>query len=310
MKIKLKTYCLFILLFVASIQAQGIKDIIGKWDLEVEMNGKIAPSWLEVKLSGNKTLVGYFVAHNGSARPISEVFYHEGVVDFSLPPQWDGLNDMHFQALVNKGELKGTILSSEGNAFNFVGVRAPKLIRETKIIWRDPIALFDGKSLKGWYPSEIDSDNQWIPRNGILENPKPGVNLITENTFEDFKLHIEFRYPQGGNSGVYLRGRYEVQIEDNYGKEPESTLFGGIYGFLTPNEMVAKKAGEWQTYDITLIGRRVSVVANGKKIITDQIIPGITGGALDSKEGNPGPIMLQGDHGLIEYRNITIQVPK
>ena len=99
-------------------------------------------------------------------------------------------------------------------------------------------------------------------------------------------------------------------MEDNYGRDPESTLFGGIYGFLTPNEMVAKQAGEWQTYDITLIGRRVSVVANGKKIITDQIIPGITGGALDSKEGNPGPIMLQGDHGVIEYRNITIQEPK
>ncbi len=240
----------------------------------------------------------------------AEVFYHHGVVDFSIPPQWDGLNDMHFQALLKDGKLEGTLLSTEGKAHSFVGSPAPKLIRNTEISWGKPKALFDGKSLEGWYPSDAERTNQWKADDGILINPKSGVNLITEDNYTDFKLHIEFRYPKGSNSGIYLRGRYEVQVEDNYGRDPESTLFGGIYGFLTPNEMVAKQAGEWQTYDITLIGRRVSVVANGKKIITDQIIPGITGGALDSKEGNPGPIMLQGDHGVIEYRNITIQEPK
>jgi hypothetical protein len=99
-------------------------------------------------------------------------------------------------------------------------------------------------------------------------------------------------------------------VSDDAGSEPSSHLFGGIYGFLTPNEMAAKKAGEWQSYDVTLVGRTVSVVANGKKIITEQIIPGITGGALDSKEGAPGPIMMQGDHGPIEYRNIVITPAK
>ena len=310
MKIKLKNCCVLFLFSVFAVNAQDVKELIGKWDLEVEMNGKLAPSWLEVKQSGNKALVGYFVAHNGSARPISEVFYHQGVVDFSIPPQWDGLNDMHFQALLKDGKLKGTLLSSEGKVHSFVGSPAPKLIRNTEISWGKPKALFDGKSLEGWYPSDAERTNQWKAEDGILINPKSGVNLITEDNYTDFKLHIEFRYPKGSNSGIYLRGRYEVQVEDNYGRDPESTLFGGIYGFLTPNEMVAKQAGEWQTYDITLVGRRVSVVANGKKIITDQIIPGITGGALDSKEGNPGPIMLQGDHGVIEYRNITIQEPK
>lgn len=151
---------------------------------------------------------------------------------------------------------------------------------------------------------------QWVADEGILRSPKSGSNIISDASFNDFKLHIEFRYPAGSNSGVYLRGRYEVQVEDNYGLEPSSTLFGGIYGFLTPNEMVAKKPGEWQSYDITLIGRRVSVTANGKAIIVDQIIPGITGGALDSKEGEPGPIFLQGDHGPVEYRNIVITPAK
>jgi hypothetical protein len=133
---------------------------------------------------------------------------------------------------------------------------------------------------------------------------------VSEEQFTDFKLHIEARYPEQSNSGIYLRGRYEVQIEDSYGKEPSSILFGGIYGFLTPNEIAALKAGEWQVFDITLVGRRVSIVANGKAVISDQIIPGITGGAIDSNEGNPGPLMLQGDHGIVEFRNITIQTPK
>jgi len=139
-----------------------------------------------------------------------------------------------------------------------------------------------------------------------LTSKKSGSNLITDEKFTDFKLHVEFRVPKDGNSGVYLRGRYEVQIADNFGKSPSDIFFGGIYGFLTPNEMAAKPAGEWQSYDITLIGRRVTVVANGKAIIVDQIIPGITGGALDSREGEAGSFMLQGDHGPIEYRNIVV----
>jgi Domain of Unknown Function (DUF1080). len=123
-------------------------------------------------------------------------------------------------------------------------------------------------------------------------------------------LHLEVRYPQESNSGIYLRGRYEVQVEDSFGKDPNSILFGAVYGFLTPNQMAAKPAGEWQVFDITLIGRRVTIIANDKIIINDQIIPGITGGALDSNEGAPGPIMLQGDHGKVEYRNITIRLPE
>ena len=133
---------------------------------------------------------------------------------------------------------------------------------------------------------------------------------MTDETFTDFKLHIEFRYPKGSNSGVYLRGRYEVQIEDSRGLEPSKDQLGAVYGFLSPSDMVAKEAGEWQSYDITLVGRMVKVVANGKTVICNQEIPGITGGALDSKEGEPGPIYIQGDHGPIEFRNIILTPAK
>ena len=307
----------FVLLFVslftsasnqASAQVKDSRPIIGRWDLTVQMD-RVAPSWLEVKLSGLKTLVGYFVAEGGSARPIAEVKYDNGKVSFSIPTQWDvSNNSLVFEGTLQNDQLSGTITTPKGDKYPFSGERAPLLKRSNPPVWGAPIALFNGKDLSGWHMS--GKEQQWMVEAGVLKSPKSGSNIITDASFNDFKLHIEFRYPAGSNSGVYLRGRYEVQVEDNYGLEPSSTLFGGIYGFLTPNEMVAKKPGEWQSYDITLIGRRVSVTANGKAIIVDQIIPGITGGALNSKEGAPGPIFLQGDHGPVEYRNIVITPAK
>lgn len=284
-------------------------DAIGRWDLTVNMGDRIAPSWLEIKLSGVKTLVGQFVADGGSARPIAQVHVHEGKIHFAIPPQWDRTDkDMELQATIENDKITGTILASNGKTYTFTGERAPLLKRTAPVVWGKPIQLLNKTDLSGWQAQ--GKNNQWQNLNGVLTSPKSGSNLITTEKFNDFKLHIEFRYPAGSNSGVYLRGRYEVQVEDNAGKEPSSTYFGGIYGFLTPNEMAAKTAGEWQSFDITLVGRRVTIVANGKAIITDQIIPGITGGALDSKEGEAGPIMLQGDHGPVEYRNIVITPAK
>ena len=279
--------------------------IIGRWDLTVDAGYRVAPSWLEVKLSGNSALVGQFVHDGGSARPISKVHFKDGKVSFTIPPQWEQNDrDMVFEGVLEDGKLKGKIITSRGQTHSFTGERAPSLKRSKPVVWGTPIKLFNGKDLKGWHAS--GSKNQWKAVNGVLTSPQSGENIITDGKYEDFKLHIEFRYPSGSNSGVYLRGRYEVQVEDNYGMEPSSTLFSGVYGFLTPNTMAAKKPGEWQSFDITLVGRLVTVVANGKPVIIEQNIPGITGGALDSREAEPGPIMLQGDHGPIEYRNIIL----
>jgi len=264
---------------------------------------------LEVKLSGVSTLVGYFVGDAGSARPISRVTFQGGKVTFSIPPQWEtGNKDMVFEGTLENDKLAGFITDSYGVKHSFSGERAPLLKRQSPPVWGNPVKIFNGSNLDGWYAQK--PENQWVVENGVLKSPKSGSNLITTQKFGDFKLHIEFRYPAESNSGVYLRGRYELQIVDSQGQEPSSVYLGGIYGFLTPNENVAKAPGEWQSYDITLVGRRVTIEANGKTIICDQIIPGITGGALDSKEGEPGPILLQGDHGPIEYRNIVITPAK
>lgn len=278
--------------------------IEGRWDMTLSKSGKAYPSWLEVRHSGLHTLVGYYVGSGGSARPISRISFSNNKINFSLPPQWEPeTNDLTFEGSVQGDSLAGTMIAPNGDMYSWTAVRAPALRRSKAPVWGTPIPLFNGKELKGWHAL---GENQWVAENGILRSPRTGSNLVTDNSFTDFKLHIEFRYQQGSNSGVYLRGRYEVQIADSKGKGPLVGELGAVYGFLTPSEQVAKEAGAWQSYDITLIGRMVSVVANGKQIICNQEIPGITGGALNSREGEPGPLLLQGDHGPIEFRNITI----
>lgn len=290
--------------------AYDSQDLIGRWDITIDKNGKEAPSWLEVKLSGFKTLVGYFVAEGGSARPVSEVKFNNGAFSFSIPPQWENEpQNLVLEGAVTGNGIEGTIVYPNGKKYNWKGVKAPYLKRTKPPVWGTPVKLFNGKDLTGW--KAVGAENQWIVKDGILTSPKSGANLISEKKFNDFKLHIEFRYQKGSNSGVYLRGRYETQILDNDKSEhPSNVLFSGIYGFLTPSEINSKGPAQWQTYDITLVGRMVTVVANGKTVISNQEIPGITGGALDSNEGEPGPIYFQGDHGPIEFRNIIITPAK
>ena len=236
-------------------------------------------------------------------------------MSFAIPPQWDKEDkDLVVEADLKDGKLVGTMNQPNGEIVNWVGVKAPKLIKSTDPIFGKPVAIFNGKNLDGWETivreDRIKTESQWIVENGVMKSPKSGANIRTIKTFGDFKLHVEFRVPAGSNSGVYLRGRYEAQITDGFGVEPSVDELGGIYGFLKPLEMTAKKASEWQSYDISLVGRIVTVMLNGKTIIYKDEIPGITGGAIDSNESEPGPIMFQGDHGPIEFRNITIALAK
>lgn len=297
---------------VSAIKTDAVNggSLIGRWDIKVNENGEDKPSWLEVELSGFSTLVGRFVSTGGSARPISKVNFDNGKFSFSIPPQWEKEDrDLKLEGTVTANGVSGTIVTSSGQSYAFTGVKAPDMKRTSAPVWGKPIKLFNGKDLTGW--KAMGEKNQWVVKDGILTSPHSGANLSSEQKFSDFKLHVEFRYQKGSNSGVYLRGRYETQIIDNPVTEhPNSHMFAGIYGFLVPNAMAVTAPGQWQSFDITLVGRIVTVVANGKTVICSQEIPGITGGAIDSNEGEPGPIYFQGDHGPIEFRNIVITPAK
>jgi hypothetical protein len=303
---------LLLLLAAASVAVQGADRteppaVIGRWDITVQDPEGEYPSWLEVRRSGYTTLVGSFVGKTGSVRPISRVEVDDGRIHFTLPPQWEKRkDDLTFDGRLEGDVLRGETKDDQGRSVPWAARRAPSLKRAQPPEWGEPVELFNGKDLAGWKPRSATAKNQWAARDGVLVSPESGTDLLTERTFTDFKLHAEFRYPHGSNSGVYLRGRYEVQIEDNYGEEPESHRIGGVYGFLTPSVNAAKPAGEWQALDVTLVGRVVTVELNGERIIDRQTIPGITGGALDSDEGAPGPILLQGDHGPVDFRHLTL----
>ncbi|HEY2721889.1 MAG TPA: DUF1080 domain-containing protein, partial [Chitinophagaceae bacterium] len=184
--------------------------IEGRWDITIDMLGKETPSWLEVTHSGTHILVGQFVGPGGSARPISQVNFENGKVSFWIPPQWETGSNLSFDGNLQGDNLNGVITFPDGKNYNFKAVRAPVLAPKANPVWGKPISLLNGADLQGWHPS--GQTNQWTFENGILKSPKPGSNIITDATFTDFKLHVEFRYPANGNSGVYLRGRYEVQI--------------------------------------------------------------------------------------------------
>jgi len=282
--------------------------VIGTWDLTLTApDGRALPSWLEVHSSGRGVLVGRFVGVVGCVRPISRLTYANDTLRFALPPQWEaGDADIQFAGVLAGDNLSGTISDPSGTRFPFTGARAPAMRRATPV-WGATRPLFNGRDLAGWHT--VGGTNQWSAVSGVLTNAKGGANLVTDATYTDFKLHVEVRYPALGNSGVYLRGRHEVQVEDSVVTNADGEATGGlgaIYGFLIPNQNASNGAGKWEMLDVTLVGRRVTVVLNGKRIISEAEIPGPTGGALDSKEGAPGPIMLQGDHGPVEYRNLTI----
>jgi hypothetical protein len=288
----------------AFLQAAPPPPVIGRWDLTFQRaNGATSSGWLEVRHSGTRALVGSFVGLSGSARPVSEVKFTGGELRFTIPPQWERADgDVTVTARLENDRLSGAMAIGSAAPVMLTGVRAPSLRRAAPPHWDKAESIFNGRDLTGWHAAGA---SEWEADNGILRNRKSGGNLITDATFTDFRLHAEFRYPKDGNSGVYLRGRYEVQVADT-GDERAVDSLGAVYGFLEPSDPAAKKAGEWQTFDVTLVGRMVTVVLNGTTIIANREIPGPTGAALDSDEGAPGPLLLQGDHTAVEYRNITI----
>jgi hypothetical protein len=284
--------------------------LLGRWNLVVEGVAGPYPSWLEVRLRTEQELMGRFVGRVGSVRHVSELRYAAGRVTFTVPVQYERRADaLRFEGMLRRDRIEGTTVVEDGSTVRFSARRAPSLVRPGAPQWGEPVALFNGRNLAGWRPRDVAHAGCWSVQGGALTVTPPCGDLLTDETFTDFRLHAELRYPQGSNSGVYLRGRYEVQIQDDAGKALDPLRMGAVYGMIAPSVAAARAADEWQTLDVELVGRRVSVVLNGTTIIDGQEIPGITGGALDADESAPGPILLQGDHGPIEFRRITLARP-
>ena len=283
------------------------KTFLGRWDLTLKAPDREYPSWLELR-EENGQLKAEMVGRWGNARPLPSAELSNGHLKFVSPKaEEDSKSDLVFEGALEGKTLSGTLNGPDGKTWQWTGRRAPSLKRATSPKWAAPIPLFNGKDLTGWHEDKPGASPAWKVENGMLITPGNGPELINNSKFEDFKLHVEFNCGPESNSGIYLRGRYEVQIETESASEPPSHHTGGVYGFLAPTPELPRKPGEWQTFDITLLGRMINVVQNGQTVIDNKEIAGITGGALDSHEELPGPIYLQGsEKGHVQFRSIVI----
>src|SRR5579883_12133 len=305
----MKKLCLLFVLTLPAF-AQAGNAFVGRWDLTLTSPRGSWPQWMEIVEKDGK-LDGRIQPRGGAVRPIVASKLEGGHLLVTVQAAGRG-PEISWDLTASGDKLTGVQKQGDNAETKIAGVRAPKLDRPMPKAWTAPEPLFNGKDLTGWEPIGNASNNHWVARAGELINESKGANIRTTRTFNDFKLHIEYNCPANGNSGIYLRGRYEVQVE--YEPVDENDRFhsiGAIYSFLAPAVALPRKPGTWESFDITLVGRHVTIVRDGVKTIDNQEIPGITGGALDSHEAEPGPIYIQGDHtGGMKYRNITISLPK
>jgi len=300
----MRTLFLSFLLLVAPVFA-GDEQFNGRWDIKVINEPRNRAWWLEVNGAGTGALKGRFVGFpGGDTKDIPEMAISGGELTF----KWDRNKDHQvYRARLAGDKLEGTFESGK-QKLQWIGVRAPVLPDKDDGSWRagKPVKLFDGKSLAGWQALVAGKPLGWTIKDGIMSNTPAANNLVSEKKFWNFDLHAEFRVSAETNSGIGLRARYEVQILDDYGRPPNTHGNGALYSRILPTENASRPPGEWQTLDIRLIGRQVSVTLNGKKIIVKQEVDGLTAMASDPNEGEPGPITLQGDHRSVEFRSLVV----
>jgi hypothetical protein len=303
-------------------------EFFGRWALTIPGGGA---GWLEIRDAGG-WYDGSILWGGGSVVPVSSVLISGDTLTVTrtrdvkrTDPAGKVIRTQQFTEVL-LGEVAGDTLelrryypNNDGRSYDqddFTGKRIPALPPRpdlSKVRFGEPVELFNGRDLTGWRLVEPRAANGWSAENGTLIN-RPDKssgrhygNLRTEREFEDFNLKLETKVPPKGNSGIYLRGIYEIQVADSHGRAPDSHGMGGVYSRITPMSNPARPAGEWQHFDITLVDRHVTVVLNGTKIIDNQPLMGCTGGALWSDELRPGPIYLQGDHEAVDYRNMVLR---
>ena len=278
---------------------------LGTWNLTGDAPRENFVYWLEVKNDGGK-LTAMFLNRGGSPVPAENVAINNGELTFALPGRPERRSQVALRASGDK--LTGTVTTGDTKV-PVSGVRPPKwgaCDANAQHSFGKPVALFDGKSLDAWDVQHKDRPSGWSVTDSVMGNQPKANNLISKEKFKDFRLDAEYKLSPKGNSGIYLRGRYELQVLDDAGTAPESHGHMAVYARKAPDVNASKPAGEWQTAQITLVGNCVTVVLNGKTVHNNARIPAITGGALDAKETEPGPIMIQGDHEQVWFRKVIV----
>jgi hypothetical protein len=306
----------FGLLFLAAAAFAADSDFNGRWDLTT-VQTRPRGWWVELNGVGTSSANGTFIsAYAGDLNKISEISAANGEITWTIQQPGNEKNPpakFTYKAKLTGGKLQGTMTRTGGRGsaepIQFTGVRAPELANEKDdASWKKgkPVELFDGKDFSGWHALVPSVPMKWSVVDGVLKNAPPTTDIVSDQKFWNFEAHVEFKIVEHSNSGIGLRGRYEIQILDDYGKEPNTHGAAAYYSRVKPTVNASKPAGEWQTYDIRLVGRTLTVVHNGKKVLDKIHVDGLTAIAIDSNEGEPGPFVVQGDHSNVEIRKFTV----
>ncbi len=303
---------LFVLLL--SCQFFGAENpFVGCWDITPATAGRPRGWWLRIDDAGEGGLRGWFSsAYDGKVNVVDELSIQGDEIIFAfLPKRQDGgRRRLEYRARLAGEKLQGTFREAgkAGSTIAWSGVRAPVLPEKDDGTWKRqrPVQLFNGRDLEGWHTVVTDSPCCWSVRDGRLSNAGKGSDLASKATFWNFEIHLQFKLAPNSNSGLGLRGRYEIQMKDDAGDPPLNNGTGAIYSRIVPEVNAGKGAGKWQDLRARLVGRQVTVVLNGRTIIHKSEIDGPNAIAIDADEARPGPIVFQGDHGAIEFRNIIV----
>ncbi len=298
---------LFIALtFAVTVGFGAKKDFNGRWNLKVENEARARAWWLEVNEAGGSGMKGRFVgAPGGQMDVIPKMEFQDQELHWYFEKN---KRKLHYSARLEKGELIGKA-EADGKVINtFRGRRAPEIRDRDDERWKrgTPVELFNGQDLSNWEPRFPGRPMEWTVRNGAFENAPKASDIRSKETFWNFELHAEYRYGKGSNSGIALRGRYEVQIEDSAGRAPDIHSHGALYSRLAPAVDAANAPGEWQSLDVRLVGRSLTVKLNGKVLLDKANVEGLTAMGFDADEAQPGPFAIQGDHGVVEFRKFTV----
>jgi len=292
-------------------------DFNGRWNIDVKNEARGRVWWLEVTGAGSKALKGRFVgAPGGGMDDIPKIAVEGGELRFEFNRKY-GVGSAEqrkverravYTAKIQGGKLVGTFALDGNVVYQFTGTRAPLIRDRNDASWKPgkPVDLMNGKDLSAWNAMVPGQPLGWVVENGIAKNVAGANNLVSKETFWNFTLHAEYKLGEGTNGGIGLRGRYEVQIFEDFGKVQDTHSHGALYSRIKPAVNASKPAGEWQTMDVRLVGRWVTVVLNGQKIIDGREIEGLTAIAGNGDEANPGPFIVQGDHGPVEFRKFTV----
>ena len=280
----------------------------GQWVLESEAG----PMAMEIRDAGTPQMAGSVVgAVGGRTQPFLESSIVDGRLAFRVARQFEtGMTvGSETVAWFDGDRLVGETTREDRDGRRVWTGRRPDAVPDVDSgswVEQQPVVLFDGSALSEWSTGAEGEVEGWLVEDGVLRNLGNADELESKRKFWNFRLQAEYRVSEGGNSGIGLRGRYEVQIYDDFGAEPSIHGNGAIYSRIKPSTLASRVHAEWQTFDVRLVGRIVTVTLNGTTIIDRQVIEGITAMSRDAVESAPGPILLQGDHGPIEFRRIVV----